>query len=51
MKTKTIVNLSLLAIATGGLAFATVHALEGKGNHAATAPNITLDSQRSHLRW
>jgi hypothetical protein len=29
----------------GGLAFATARVLEAKGNHAATAPNITLDSR------
>ena len=45
MKTKTIVNLTLLAIASGGLAFATARVLEAKGNHAASAPNITLDSR------
>jgi serine protease Do len=45
MKTKTILNLTLLAIASGGLALATARVLEAKGNHATSAPNITLDSR------
>ncbi|MCX6878320.1 MAG: Do family serine endopeptidase [Verrucomicrobia bacterium] len=45
MKTNTIVKMTLLAIASGGVAFAAAHALEARANHAALAPNITLDSQ------
>ena len=45
MKTNTMIKSPLVAIASGGIAFATVHALDAKGNHAASAPNITLDSK------
>ena len=45
MKTNTIVKITVLAIASGGIAFATVHALETKANHAGSAPTITVDSQ------
>jgi len=43
MKTNPIMKLTLLAIASGGIAFATIHTLESKANHSA--PNITLDSK------
>ena len=45
MKTNPLIKLTLVAIASGGIAFATIHALDAKSNHAASAPNITLDSK------
>jgi len=45
MKTNTMMKYGLLAIASGGIAFATIHTLESKATHATSAPNITLDSK------
>ena len=41
MKTNTIIKLTFLAVASGGIAFANVHALDTKGTPAASEPNIT----------
>ena len=45
MKINFVSKYALLAIASGGAVFATVYALESKGLHGASAPNITVDSQ------
>ncbi len=45
MKSNSIIKFTLVSIASGGIAFAAIHTLEARDNHAVSSPKITLDSR------